>query len=63
MQSRCRIEEENQGKCTRQSVPIVAKNAKYHSHPIRADLSTARTVGQREDPQEETDTKRLKVLQ
>jgi len=39
----------------------VAKNAKYHSNPTKADLSTAENVGQKEDPQEEADIKPLQA--
>jgi len=48
---------ESQEKCTRQSALIAAKNAKYHSNLTKADLSTAKNVGQKEDPQEEADIK------
>jgi hypothetical protein len=44
-------------KCTRRSALIAAKNAKYHSNPTKTDLSTAKNVGQKEDPQEEADIK------
>jgi len=44
-------------RCIRQSALIVAKNVKYHSNLTKADLSTAKNVGQKEDPQEETDIK------
>jgi len=44
-------------RCTRQSVLIVGKNAKSHSNLTKADLSTAKNVGQKEDPQEEADIK------
>jgi len=48
-------------RCTRQSALIVAKNVKYHSNPTKADLSTAKNVGQKEDPQEEADIKPLQA--
>jgi len=38
-------------------VLIVGKNAKSHSNLTKADLSTAKNVGQKEDPQEEADIK------
>jgi len=52
---------ESQERCTRQSALIVAKNAKYHSNPTKADPSTAENVGQKEDPQEEADIKPLQA--
>ena len=57
MQSKCRMEEENQEKCIRQSVPSVAKNVKFRSNLTEADRYTAENATQREDPQEEIDTK------
>jgi hypothetical protein len=53
VQSICRIEEENQEKCIRQSVLIVGRNAKFHSNPTKIDLFTAESASQNGDPQEE----------
>ena len=53
MQSRCRMEEENQEKCIRQYVPSVARNVKFRSNLTEADPSTAENAMQREAPQEE----------
>ena len=50
MQCGCRTEE-NQGKCIRQSVPIVAKNVKYHSNLTEADLFTAENAILNEETQ------------
>ena len=47
------MEEENQGKCIKQPVVIVVKNAKYHLDLIQAGLFTAKIVGPKEDPQED----------
>ena len=41
VQSRCRIEEENQGKCIRQFVQSVEKNVKFPSNLTDADRYTA----------------------
>jgi len=49
--------EDNQEKCTMQSVPNVDKNVKFLSNLTEADLYTAKNAMQREDPQEEIDTK------
>ena len=53
MQFACRIESAE--RCIRQSVLIVAKNAKFHSNPIPADQFTAEIVGRREDKREDLD--------
>ena len=47
------MEVEDQEKCIRQFVLSVKRNVKYHSNLTKADLSTAKNVGQRKDPQEE----------
>ncbi len=44
-------------KCTRQSVLIVARNAKYRSSLTQTGLFTAESATQREDHPEETDIK------
>ena len=51
------MEKENQEKCIRQFVLIVAKNVKFHSNLTEADQYTAENAMQREDPQEEIDFK------
>jgi len=48
---------ENQEKCTMQSVLNVNKNVKSLSNLTEADQYTAENAMQREDPQEEIDTK------
>jgi len=53
VQFACRIESAE--RCIKQSVPIVAKNAKFRSNPILADQFTAEIVGQREDSREDLD--------
>jgi hypothetical protein len=53
VQFRCRIEEENRERCTRQSVPIAAKNVKSHSNPTEADPFIAESAIQKEDRQDE----------
>jgi hypothetical protein len=57
VQSRCRMEEENQGKCIRQFVLSAERNVKFRSNLMEADPYTAENAMQREDPQEEIDTK------
>jgi hypothetical protein len=42
-------------KCTKPSVRIAAKNAKFHSSQILADQSTAENAGRREENQEDID--------
>jgi hypothetical protein len=42
-------------RCTRQFALNVARNVKYHSSPMEADLYTAESVTLREHPQEEVD--------
>jgi len=51
------MEEENQEKCIRQFVLSVNRNVKFRSNLMQADLSTAKNVGQKKDPQEEMDIK------
>ena len=51
------MEEENQEKCIRQFVLIVARNVKFRSSLTEADQYTAENAMQREDPQEEVDIK------
>jgi hypothetical protein len=51
------MEGENQEKCIRQFVLSVAGNAKFRSNLTEADPYTAENATQREDPQEEIDTK------
>ena len=55
MQFACRIE--RAGRCIKQSVLIVAKNAKFHSNLIPTDQFTAEIVGQRKDNREDLDTR------
>jgi len=47
----------NQEKCIRQFVLSVARNVKFRSNLTEADQYTAENAMQREDPQEEIDTK------
>jgi len=59
------MEGENQEKCIRQFVLSVARNVKFRSNLMEADPYTAENAMQREDPQEEVDTKltsRLPIL-
>jgi len=51
------MKEENQEQCIRQFVLSVKRNVKYHSNLMKADLSTAKNVGQRKAPQEEVNIK------
>ena len=51
------MEEENQEKCIRQFVLSVERNVKFRSNLMEADRYTAKNAMQREDPQEEIDTK------
>jgi len=51
------MEEENQGKCIRQFVLSAERNVKFRSNLMEADPYTAENAMQREDPQEEIDTK------
>lgn len=44
-------------KCTKPSVQIVAKNAKFHSNPILADQSTAENAGRRKENREDIDSR------
>jgi len=53
VQFACRIESAE--RCIKQSAPIAAKNAKFHSNPILAGQFTVETVGPREDNQEDLD--------
>jgi hypothetical protein len=57
VQCECRMEEENREKCIRQFVLTVGKNVKFRSNLMEADRYTAENAMQREDPQEEIDTK------
>ena len=51
------MKEEDQEQCIRQFVLSVKRNVKFRSNLMKADLSTAKNVGQRKDPQEEMDIK------
>jgi len=51
------MEGENQEKCIRQFVLIVARNVKFRLNLTEADPYTAENAMQREDPQEEIDIK------
>jgi len=53
VQFACRIE--NPERCIKQSAPIAAKNAKFHSNPILAGQFTVETVGQKEGNREDLD--------
>ncbi len=53
VQSRCRMEEENQEKCIRQFVLSVARNVKFRSNLTEADPYTAENAMQREETQGE----------
>jgi len=44
-------------KCTKPSVQIAAKNAKFHSNPILADQSTAENAGRRKENREDIDSR------
>ena len=45
-----------------QSAQNVEKNVKFHSNQTRADLYTAENATLKNDQQEVTDTKRIKLL-
>jgi hypothetical protein len=53
VQFACRIE--NPERCIKQSAPIAAKNAKFHSNPILAGQFIVEIVGQREGDREDLD--------